>query len=116
MKTQRLALALTGLNVVLLLLTAGWTGRASSQTIEPVLRGRSLELLGDGDVIRARLEVKPEGTVLLQLFDEAGIIRVKLGASEHGSGLLLSDESNATGIQLVASRNPPTSRRPPASG
>jgi hypothetical protein len=45
--------------------------------------------------------------VLLQLFDEDGIIRVKLGAGRHGSGLLLSDESNATGIQLVASRNPP---------
>ena len=107
MKTQRLAIALTVLNLVLLLLSAGWTGRAVSQTVEPVLRGRSLELVGDNGVIRTRLEVKSEGTVLLQLFDENGIIRVKLGADEHGSGLLLSDETNATGIQLVASRNPP---------
>ena len=107
MKTQRLAVTLTLLNLVLLLLSAGFTGPASSQTVEPVLRGRSLELVGDGDVIRTRLEVKPDGTVLLQLFDENGIIRAKLGAGEHGSGLFLSDESNETGIQLVASRNPP---------
>ena len=107
MKTQRFAVVLTMVNLVLLLLSAGWTGRAASQTVQPVLRGRSLELVGDNGVIRTRLEVKPEGTVLLQLFDENGIIRVKLGAGEHGSGLLLSDETNATGIQLVASRNPP---------
>jgi hypothetical protein len=94
-------------NLVLLLFSAGLTGRAAEQTVDPVLRGRSLELVGDDGVIRTRLEVKSEGTVLLQLFDEKGIIRVKLGASEHGSGLLLSDESNETGIQLVASRTLP---------
>jgi hypothetical protein len=107
MKTQRLAIALSAVNIVLLLLSAGWTGRAVSQTVEPVLRGRALELVGDDGVIRTRLEVKSEGTVLLQLFDEDGIIRVKLGAGRHGSGLLLAHESIATGIQLVASRNPP---------
>ena len=107
MKTPRLAIVLSGVNLVLLLLSVGWTGRAVSQTVEPVLRGRALELVSDDGVIRTRLEVKPEGTVLLQLFDEDGIIRVKLGAGRHGSGLLLSDESNATGIQLIASRNPP---------
>jgi hypothetical protein len=107
MKTQRLAVVLTMVNLALLLLSAGWTGRAVSQTVEPVLRGRSLELVGEDGVIRTRLEVKPEGSVLLQLFDENGIIRVKLGAGEHGSGLWLSDETNATGIQLIASQNPP---------
>jgi hypothetical protein len=106
MKTQRLAMMLGVLNLILLL-AAGLTGRASSQTVEPVLRGRSLELVGDDGTIRTRLEVKPDGTVLLQLFDQNGIIRVKLGAGEHGSGLLLSDESNETGIQMIASRNPP---------
>jgi hypothetical protein len=75
MKTPRLAIALTVTNLVLLLLSAGFTGRASSQTVEPVLRGRSLELVSDDGVIRTRLEVKPDGTVLLQLFDENGIGR-----------------------------------------
>jgi hypothetical protein len=107
MKTQRLAIALTVINLALLLLSAGFTGRASSQIVEPVLRGRSLELVGDDGVIRTRLEVKPDGTVLLQLFDQNGIVRAKLGAGEHGSGLFLADESNETGIQLVASRDPP---------
>jgi hypothetical protein len=117
MKTQRLAIALTVINLALLLLSAGFTGRASSQIVEPVLRGRSLELVSDDGVIRTRLEVKPDGTVLLQLFDENGIVRAKLGAGEHGSGLFLADESNETGIQLVASRNPPPTSRPPrASG
>ena len=66
MKTQRLAIALTAINLVLLLLTTMRTGRARAQTVEPILRGRALELVGDRGVIRSRLEVKPDGTVLLQ--------------------------------------------------
>lgn len=77
MKTQRLAIALTALNLVLLLLTATSTGRATAQTVDPILRGRALELVGDGGVVRSRFEVKPDGTVLLQLFDQNGIVRVK---------------------------------------
>jgi len=104
MKTQRLAVVLTAINLALLLLTAVRTGRATAQTVDPILRGRVLELVGDRDVVRSRLEVKSDGTVLLQLFDQNGIIRVKLGAGEHGSGLFLSDETNASGLQMIASR------------
>ncbi len=115
MKTQRLTIALTAINLVLLLLTATHTGRATAQTVDPILRGRALELVGDRGVVRSRLEVKSDGTVLLQLFDQNGIIRVKLGADEHGSGLLLSDETNASGLQLIARRTG-TAEQPTTTG
>ena len=77
------------------------TGRATPQTVDPILRGRVLELVGDRDVVRSRLEVKSDGTVLQQLFDQNGIIREKLGAGEYGSGLFPSDETNASGLQMI---------------
>lgn len=46
------------------------------------------------DGASTRLEIKPgSGVVLLQLFDQKGIIKVKLGAGEDGSGMFLADET-----------------------
>jgi hypothetical protein len=39
------------------------------------------------------------------LCDAKGTIRVKLGASESGSGLLLLEDRTEFGVQLVANRN-----------
>ena len=104
--TQRFAVVLTVVNLLLLLLVTNRRETAVAQTdVEPVVRARVLELVGDGNVVRSRLEVKPDGGVLLQLFDQQGIIRVKLGAGEHGSGLYLADETNASGLQLIASQH-----------
>lgn len=119
MKAQRLAAALAAINLVLLvlILARGFpsTAVAAAATIEdasppgqqalaPILRARALELVDDQGRIRSRLNVEPNGEVVLRLVDQKGRIRVKLGAGENGSGLLLLDETTEPGVQIIARR------------
>jgi len=105
MNIQRLVVALTVANLLLLLLTATQAGSMSREVATPILRAHLLELVDDHGQVRSRLEVKPGGEVLLQLFDQKGIIKVKLGAGESGSGMFLADETTQSGVQIIASQN-----------
>jgi hypothetical protein len=115
MKMQRLGGALTAINLVLLLLllllTVTQARRTMGQRPTPILRGRALELVDDRGQVRSRLDVEPTGEVVLRLLDQHGTIRVKLGAGEDGSGLLLTDEATEPAIHLIA-RQTATSERP----
>jgi hypothetical protein len=111
MKIQPLAVALTVVNLVLLLLIATQAGRATAQTVTPILRGGALELVDDSGQVRSRLNVESTGGVVLRLLDKNGTIRVKLGAGEDGSGLLLLDEATEPGIHIIARRTG-TAERP----
>jgi hypothetical protein len=103
MKTQRLVVGLTAVNLVLLLLTAAQA--MSREDVSPILRAHEIELVDDHGQIRSRLEVKPgSGVVLLQLFDQKGVLKVKLGAGEDGSGMFLADETQNSGVQIIASQ------------
>jgi hypothetical protein len=102
MKIQRAALALTVVNLALLLLTLAQTRLTAADSIAPVLRGHALELVDDRGQIRARLNVEPGGEVVLRLLDRNGTIRVKLGADADGSGLLLANDATEPGIHLLA--------------
>src|SRR5688572_29540210 len=109
MRMQRFAIALTAINLVLLLFTIAQAGR--TQAVDPTLRGRVFELVDDRGQIRSRMSVEESGEVVLRLLDENGTIRVKLGAGEDGSGLLLADETTEPGIHMIARRRG-TSERP----
>ena len=111
MKTQRLALALLVLNLVLLALFFTQRRAAAAQPIEPIIRARTLELVDAHGRVRSRLSVETDGEVILRLFDQTGTIRVKLGASESGSGLLLTDETTEPGVQILARRAPLAGRK-----
>jgi hypothetical protein len=111
MKIQRLAIALTAINLVLLLLTVAQAGSTTAQPVTPILRGRALELVDDHGQVRSRLDVESSGEVVLRLLDKSGTIRVKLGAAEHGSGLVLLDEATEPAIHVIARRSG-TSERP----
>lgn len=111
MNMQRLAVALTGTNLVLLLAILGQGGPTAAQTGAPILRGRGLELVDDRGQVRARLDVESDGGVVLRLLDRSGTIRVKLGAGEGGSGLVLLDEATQPGVQIIARRTG-TAERP----
>src|SRR5207247_10781190 len=102
MKTQRLAIALTAINLVLLLLNLVQARSTTAQTVTPILRARALELVDERNVVRVRLNVKESE---LNLFDRSGIIRVKLGAGDDGSGLVLSGggtDASRGYIQIIA--------------
>ena len=102
MNAIRIAVAVTVINLALLV--TGLTAVPSSNvpTDPPLLRGRALELVDDRGQIRARLNVEPDGEVVFRLLDGRGTIRVKLGAGEDGSGLLLANDATEPGIHLLA--------------
>ena len=93
---MKLVIALTALNLALLVFTV------SAQSTAPVVRASAVELVDARGVVRSRLNVEPEGEVVLRLMDRSGAIRVKLGAGESGSGLLLADETAQPGVHMVA--------------
>ena len=104
MTIKRGAIALTGLTLVLLLGAVLNDRVAHAGQSHPVLRARAIELVDDSGVVRAQLNVTPGGEVVFRLRDAKGTIRVKLGASEAGSGLLLANERTEPGVHILARR------------
>jgi hypothetical protein len=118
MITQRLVVALTGLNLALVaFLFVGRTRPAGAASgVVPVLRGRALEIVDDRGQVRASISVLPADpavkmpggttgypeTVLLRLRTSAGRPNVKLAATEDGSGLVLAGDSDPTYAQIGA--------------
>ena len=115
MKTQRLLVVLTTVNLGLLLYQAARLGSAEAGGAAPVLRGRALEIVDDQGKVRASIAVypadknvkMPDGktlpeTVLLRLINPNGRPAVKLATSEQGAGLVLSGNSGPTYALLTA--------------
>jgi hypothetical protein len=61
-----------------------------------------LELVDERGQVRASLKVEPGGEAIFRLADAKGTIRVKLGASEDGSGLILMDGRTEPAVHLLA--------------
>jgi hypothetical protein len=124
MKHQRLLVALTLLNFLLLAFSLSQVRvlMAEGDATGPVLRGRALEILDDQGRVRASITVQPADssfkmpdgtrgypeTVLLRLITPEGRPNVKIGATGRGSGLLLSGNSDPTYVQIL-SEGPRTS-------
>lgn len=102
MRMIRVAVALTAINLVLLLAALAQKGSAATQGGRDVLRGKALELVDQRGQIRARLNVESDGQVVLRLLDQQGTIRVKLGADKAGSGLVLNNDATEPGVHLLA--------------
>ena len=116
MKTQRFAIGLTVLNLLVLMSALFYARSATTPELPPVLRVRGLELVDDQGRVRAMLKVfpadpkvkMPDGTtgypetVLLRLIDSKGAPNVKIAATEDGSAMSLGGESNPTHVQVLA--------------
>jgi hypothetical protein len=116
MKTQRLLIILTAVNLGLLgyQVVQPHSAGASTADVPAVLRARALEIVDARGKIRASIAVLPEDpkviwkgkpypeTVLLRLISPEGRPNVKLGASQMGSGLLIGGQSDPTYIQVLA--------------
>jgi hypothetical protein len=97
MKTQRVLIALTAVNFLMLALTLAQWRPAHAEDTPGVLRGRGLEIVDDRGRVRASISVMPAGvskagdafpeTVLLRLITERGRPAVKVSTTEEGSGL-----------------------------
>jgi hypothetical protein len=105
MKVRGLTVALVCGGLVLLAGVLVHERPAGAQGVPDVLRAQALELVDSRGVVRATIKTEPSGEVVLRLRDADGTIRVKLGASKNGSGLLLANESAEVGVQLLSTRN-----------
>lgn len=115
-KSHRLMLALTCINLAVAATVVFRSGferpiEASSQQVPGVVRAQAIELVSEQGQVRSRLNVEPGGEVVFRLIDKNGTIRVKLGASEDGSGLLLLDEATEPAVHMIA-RRAATSAKP----
>lgn len=116
MKTQRLAIVLTVINLVILMFTLATSRPATAEGVAPVLRGRALEIVDDQGRVQASIKVHPADqtfkmpdgktgypeTVMFRLIDANGRPEVKLGASVQGAGLGLVGDSDSTQVLLEA--------------
>jgi hypothetical protein len=107
MKLYRLPLALTVINLTLLIVLLAQFHPVSAQDVVPVLRGRALEIVDDQGRVRASItRYVDEGgypeVVVFRLHDRAGKPTVKLdtheagGSITKGSGLGLLGDSDDT--------------------
>lgn len=110
MKIQRIAIALTVINLCLTVFLLAQLRQARAAEDAPVLRGRALEIVDTNGRIRASITVEkpvtvgsnfyPE-TVLLRLSDPKNGPVVKLTATEKGSALGMTDDADG-GLLLSA--------------
>ncbi len=75
--------------------------QGSGQPI-PVLRAQAIELVDKEGKVVAQLHVGDDGGGNLRLRSGDGLVRVKLGATAAGSGLLLFDSQTEPALSLVS--------------
>jgi len=120
MKTQRLTIVLTVINLLILLIVLFLFTTAFKSEVVPIVRGHAFELIDEHGKVRAEIKVlpteptlkMPDGTVgypetvLFRLFDSEGGPNVKIGATDDGAGLVLGGESGY--IQILSRTAEPT--------
>jgi hypothetical protein len=102
---HRLVIVIGVINLVVLVTLLSQNRAVWAQGDAPMLRGRGLELVDATGQVRAQFTVEPDGEAVFRMRDQAGTIRVKLGAGDAGSGLLLIDETTEPGVQIIARRS-----------
>ena len=103
MNTNRPALILTIINFILLIALLAQSRLIATQRIPEVLRVRAFQLVDENGEVRAQLNVDgTNGEVIFRMMDQEGTIRVKMGASEQGSGLVLLNELTEPGVHILA--------------
>jgi len=65
---------------------------------------REFEMLDQNGKKRASIKVELDGEVVFRMMDDTGTIRVKMGAGEDGSGLVLLDHHTNPGIHALATK------------
>ena len=103
-KPLRLAILLTAVNLTVLIIQLTHDNVAFAKGDASILRGRGLELVDAAGQVRAQLTLEQDGEAVFRMRDAKGTVRVKLGAGNSGSGLLLLDETTEPGVHIIARR------------
>ena len=122
MRSHRLALTLSALNLLLLAFIMAMHSPLGAKEPPGLLRGRALELVDENGHVRAELKVlpadpkarMPDGkmgypeTVQLRLITSEGNPNVKLAATEDGAGLVIGGSNGF--VQLLSREKLPVLR------
>jgi hypothetical protein len=100
-----ICLVLINLSVLFYLVSTSSTKAERLQSVAPIIRARAIELVDANGQSRALLNIETNGETVFRLRDAKGTIRVKLGASEGGSGLLLLDDATNPGLHALAKKS-----------
>lgn len=95
MKTQSLVL------IAGLILFVFIASKPPQQTFDKI-SVHEFELVDKNGVQRASIKVEEDGEVVMRLRDRTGTIRLKMGANEDGSGLVMLDSNTDPGIHALA--------------
>ena len=110
MKIQRIAIALTVINLGLTVFLLAQLRRSNAEEVAPLLRGRALEIVDRKGRVRASITVEKQATIDSKFYPETVLLRlsdpkngpvVKLSAAENGSALGLTDDADG-GVLLSA--------------
>jgi hypothetical protein len=96
---------------ILLLVALVWShtqSRHSPPLVTDVVQARLIELVDERGQIRAQLHIDADGGGNLRLRNGQGEVRVKLGATTDGAGLLLMDQATEPGVRLATDRSGPS--------
>jgi hypothetical protein len=108
MGAYRIPILLSALNVLLLVWLLATTSQAANGqngvTSVSTLRANAIELVDDAGRVRAQLMMTEDGETLLRMRDARGDVRVKLGASIEGSGMVLANHDAQPGLHVLAKR------------
>ena len=102
MKTQRALFAFVILTTAVLSVFLTKAHTDGTDNVQQVIKARTIELVDEQGNVRAQLNTEPGGEVVFRLRDAKGTIRVKLGASESGSGLVLLDDATEPAVHVTA--------------
>ena len=101
MKTHGFAFVITVANLILIIFIAA---RSPKENFDKITV-KEFEMVDDNGKVRASIRSESNGEVVFRLTDKRGIIRVKLGASEDGSALVLLDNNTKLGVFVTAKRD-----------
>lgn len=94
-RTTQILLAIIAVLLAAHFVRPAWFSSSASpqgEKIPAVLRAQSIELVDKQGQARAQLFLGEDGSGNLRLRDASGTVRVKLGATATGAGLILFDE------------------------
>jgi hypothetical protein len=101
MKTHGFAFSMAVTNLILMICIAA---RPPKENFDKITV-KEFEMVDDKGNMRASIKAESNGEVVFRLKDKRGIIRVKIGASEDGSALVLLDKNTNPGVFVMAKRD-----------
>ncbi len=101
MKTRGFTFALAITNLIIVFFIAA---RPPKENFDKITV-KEFEMVDENGKVRASIKPESNGEVVFRLKDKRGIIRVKLGASEDGSALVLLDNNTKVGVFVMAKRD-----------